>query len=228
MKREWVIRRIRFAIRQYPKRLKRLFTYYFHPFYTKPKFRAFPFMLAECFFLFDIYEILSNLLKPSARQLTDKEILRGGEIFGKSIDFDVIMMDEKAHLLTRHLNVAYVGFNTINSWGKMRDDILIHELVHVWQYQHFGAGYIINALVAQRSAAGYNYTQATAYLIPPESTKKWYEYDSIHQLNAEQQADLVQDYYRLKKGMTAEWEKKFTTHDLDKFGKFIQEIRTGS
>ena len=225
MKKAWVIRRIGFAIRQYPKRLKRLFTYYFHPFYTKPKLRAFPFILAECFFLFDLYEIISNIIKPDVRLLTEEEILRGGKIFSKSIDFDIVMIDEKARLLTRHLNVAYVGFNTINSWGKMREDILIHELVHVWQYQHFGAGYIINALVAQRSAAGYNYTQATAYLVQPESSTKWYEYDTIHRLNAEQQADLVQDYYRLKKGLTAEWEKKFTVRDIDKFEKFINEIR---
>ena len=225
MKKDWVIRRLDFALQQYPKRLKRLFTYYFHPFYTKPKLRAFPFILAECFFLFDMYEIFTNIIKPSVRLLTEKEILRGGEIFGKSIDFNIVMIDEKAHLLTKHLNVAYVGFNTINSWGKIRKDILIHELVHVWQYQHFGAGYIINALVAQQSVAGYNYTKPTAYLIQPASATKWYEYDTIHQLNAEQQADLVQDYYRLKKGMSAEWEKKFTVWDIDKFEKFINEIK---
>ncbi len=224
MKKDWVIRRMVFAIRQYPTRLKRLFTYYSHPFYTKPKFRAFPFIFAECFFLFDMYEISSNIIKPSVRPLSKKEILRGSEIFGNSIDFDLVMIDEKAQLLTKQLNVAYVGFNTINSWGKLREDILIHELVHIWQYQHFGAGYIINALVAQKSEAGYNYTKATHYLTPPEGAK-WYDYDTIHQLNGEQQADLVQDYYRLKKGFKAEWEVTFTGRDLDKFEKFIEEIR---
>lgn len=224
MKAVWLRRRLCFVIRQYPKRLRRLFLYYFHPFYVKPKWRAFPFILAECFLLFDLYEIISNLTKSSVRLLSEEEILRGESIFGKSIDLGVIMMDEKAQFLTRHLSVAYVGFNTINSWGKLRDDIFVHELVHIWQYQQFGAGYIANALVAQRSNAGYDYTQAVSYL-PLSVAKHWAQCESIHCFTAEQQADLVQDYFRLKQGLKPEWETGFVQADLIKYQKFIDEIR---
>ena len=216
MKMQWVYRRIKFAIWQFPKRVQWLFTYYFHPFYRKPKFRAFPLMLAECFFFFDLYEIISNLYKKDARPLTKAEILRGYEIFGDSIDYQLVMIDAQAELVTKSLGVAYVSFNTINSWGKMSADILIHELVHVWQYQHFGAGYIANALVAQNTKEGYNYTDL--------KLSHWHEADSIHSFNGEQQGDLVRDYYRLKTGLTSEW-GGHTVKDLPKFEKFINEIR---
>ena len=215
MKTAWVIRRLLFTIRIYPKRVARLFTYYFHPFYVKPKFRAFPFMLAECLLIFDIYEILSNVFKKNIRPLTDAEILRGSEIFGKSINFQLVMIDDKAQYVVRDKVIAYVSFNTINSHGALPPDIFIHELVHVWQYQNFGAGYIMQALWAQRTKACYNY----AY------TEGWSDIKSIHQFNAEQQGDLVQDYYRLKTGLRAQWEYHFTMRDLGKYGRFIDEIK---
>ena len=215
MKTAWVIRRLLFIIRIYPKRIARLFTYYFHPFYVKPKFRAFPFMFAECLLIFDIYEILSNVLKRNIRPLTDAEILRGSEIFGKSIDFQLVMIDDKAHYVVRDKVIAYVSFNTINSHGALPPDIFIHELVHVWQYQNFGAGYIMQALWAQRTKEFYNY----AY------TEGWSDLKSIHEFNAEQQGDLVQDYYRLKTGLRAQWQIGFTRMDLVKYEKFIDEIR---
>lgn len=217
MKKQWVYRRIKFAVKQSPQRWWRLLTYYFHPFYQKPKFRALPLMLADCFWVFDIYEIISNLYKTNARPLTPAEILRGREVLGDSIDWRLVMLDTRATLLTRKLGVIYVSFNTINSWGEMRDDIFVHELVHIWQYQKFGAGYIANALVAQRTSEGYNYTQCRYLDI-------WHEADTIHLFNAEQQADLVQDFYRIKKGLKSDW-GNHTKADLDKFERFINEIR---
>lgn len=222
MKMAWLIRRLLFIIRIYPKRIVRLFTYYFHPFYVKPKFRAFPFMLADCLLIFDIYEILSNIFKKNIRPLTDAEILRGSQIFGKSIDFQLVMIDDKAHYVVRNKVIAYVSFNTINSHGVLPPDIFIHELVHVWQYQNFGAGYIMQALWAQRTKAGYNYMDVTASEMQQQG---WTELKSLYQFNAEQQGDLVQDYFRLKTGLRAQWEYHFTMKDLEKYEKFIDEIK---
>ena len=222
MKIQWVIRRLLFIIRIYPKRIAQLFTYYFHPFYVKPKFRAFPFMLADCLLVFDIYEILSNVFKKNIRPLTDAEILRGSQMFGKSIDFQLVMIDDKAHYVVRDKVIAYVSFNTINSHGALPPDIFIHELVHVWQYQNFGAGYIMQALWAQRTKAGYNYTDVTANGV---RQVRWWDLKSIHQFNGEQQGDLVQDYYRLKTGLRAQWEYHFTMKDLWKYERFIDEIK---
>ena len=214
MKRAWLIRRLAFALQSFPKRGWRLLTYYFHPFYSKPKFRALPLMLAECFFFFDVYEILTNIFKKEVRLLTPDEILRGREVFGDSIDLSLVMIDNKAQMMTQSKGIIYVSFNTINSWGHLREDIFIHELVHVWQYQHHGAGYIMKALVAQQTAAGYNYTH---------ENEDWHLLDSIYAFNGEQQADLVQDFYRIKKGLKPDW-GNYTQNDLPKYEKFIAEI----
>ena len=222
MKAAWVIRRFLYTLRVYPKRIARLFTYYFHPFYVKPKFRVLPFMLADCLLIFDIYEILSNILKPNIRPLTDAEILRGSEIFGKSIDFQLVMIDDKARYVVGDKIVAYVSFNTINSYRALPPDIFIHELVHVWQFQNFGSGYIMQALWAQRTKAGYDYTHVN---VLDKKTERWYNLESIHQFNGEQQGDLVQDYYRLKMGLRAQWERGFTIRDLGKYEKYVEEIR---
>ena len=222
MKTAWLIRRLLYIIRIYPKRIARLFTYYFHPFYVKPKFRALPFMLMDCLLIFDIYEILFNILKPNIRPLTDAEILRGAEIFGKNIDFSLVMVDDEAHKAVVGHYIAYVSFNTINSHGGIPPDIFIHELVHVWQYQNFGAGYIMQALWAQSTKAGYNYTDVTANGVRQEG---WSDVKSIHQFNAEQQGDLVQDYFRLKTGLRAQWGHRSTMKDLGKYEKFIEEIK---
>lgn len=215
MKTVWAIKRLWYVLRIYPQRLLRLFTYFFHPFYTKPKFRVFPFMLAECLLIFDIYEIISNMLKSNIRPLTEAEILRGSAIFGKSIDYQLVIIDDAAQYVVKDKKIAYVSFNTINSYGALPPDVFIHELMHIWQYQNFGAGYIVQTLWAQRSKAGYNY----AY------TEGWSDFKSIHQFNGEQQADLVQDYFRLKTDSTAYWQKDFTSKDVSKYEKFIEEIR---
>ena len=53
--------------------------------------------------------------------------------------------------------MAYVTFGLIHCWKPLRDDVLIHELVHVFQYQLFGSSYIAHALRAQFSHPSYDY-----------------------------------------------------------------------
>jgi hypothetical protein len=230
-KKEWLIKRIQFALFQTPRRWFRLFTYPFSPFYKAynggSRFRAFPFLLVDAFFLFDIYEITTNLYKKSSRTLTKREILRGGEIFGNSINFNVVMIDDCSEMMTKSMGVIYVSGNTINSWGAFADDYLIHEFVHVWQYQHFGAGYAACALKAQKSEAGYNYTHIYGEKneIANFQQYEWADKPSILNFNAEQQGDLVQDYFKLKNGFHPDW-CDFKTIDLSKFEKYILEIRT--
>ena len=229
MKTQWLIRRLIYALTRFPKRILRLFTYPFSAFYHHKNggslYRSFPLLLADCLFIIDIYEISTNLFKKSTRLLTAREIGRGAEIFGKSIDFQLVMIDERAQLLTKSMCVIYVSGNTINSWGAIPDDYLIHELVHIWQYQHFGAGYIACALKAQKSEAGYNYTHVSAQ--PTEAgiqVDAWHFKPSFLNFNAEQQGDLVQDYFKLKNNNRTEWVNS-KTKDLQKYEPYIEEIK---
>ncbi|NJL76371.1 MAG: hypothetical protein HC892_16485 [Saprospiraceae bacterium] len=84
------------------------------------------------------YEWVSHL-KSNVRSLTARELFLAKLIFQDAINYDKVRIDERAFLGPKQYQFCYVSFNTINSWGKMSDDLLIHELVHVWQYQHFGA-----------------------------------------------------------------------------------------
>jgi hypothetical protein len=215
----YIIRRFTFALSQYPKRVLRLVTYVFSPFYHwrngGSMLRSFPILLSDCLFVLDIYETVCPFFKKNIRPLTEREILRGYAIFGDSIDYQLVRMDECAKYLTRSRGVIYVSGNTINSWGAMPDDILIHELVHVWQYQKFGAGYISCALKAQGSPSGYNYADREGWHLKP----------SILNFNAEQQGDLVQDYFRMKNGARANW-GHVTKADLPFMEKYIAELKT--
>lgn len=217
----WVLQRVQYAFMNFPKRFFRLFFYFKMPFYKRRAghslVRSFPLLLLDLIFFFDMYEIISNNIKHNTRPLTKEEIEKGKTIFGDKLNYNLIRIDEKATIMTKDKGIIYVGFNTINSWGALREDIFIHELVHVWQYQQFGAGYISNALKAQTSKEGYNY----AY------NKGWEKSASIHDFNAEQQADIVQDYYRLKKGFGAQWKLEKSVQ-LSDYQRFIDEINLNS
>ena len=195
----WFIRRLRFSLLQTPHRIARLFTIWSMPFYQiypiSVKINAFLMALLDLFFLFDMIEITNNLVRPHIRTLTEIEILRGSKMFGTSLDFSLVLLDKRSAPVKRGFAYAFVTFNTINCWKPIPADVFIHELTHVWQYQNFGAGYIPAALWAQKSPGGYNY----AY------TEGWYLSTNLFEFNAEQQADLIQDAYRLQNRQSVQW-----------------------
>ena len=161
-----------------------------------------------------LYQHLSARLKYKTRPLTENEIEIGKSVFSDAIDYKKVRIDEKSYT-ARHLQVIYVSFNTINSWGRMPKDILIHELVHIWQYQKLGSIYIAEALAAQRSEAGYDYGGVTALKNALENKK------TLLNFNFEQQGDIVQDYFRLRSGFAAQHDAKATKQDLPIYWQVI-------
>jgi hypothetical protein len=196
---KWLFHRIKFSLMQIPFRIMRLITFWWLPFYrnypVKIKLQAFLWLWFDAVFVFDIIEIINNLIQPHIRTLTDVEILRGSKMFGKSLDFSLVLLDKHSIPVKRGFAYAFVTFNTINCHKPIPTDVFIHELTHVWQYQNFGAGYIPAALYAQKTPAGYNYAH----------TEGWHLSKNILEFNAEQQADLVQDAFRLQNKMGVQW-----------------------
>jgi hypothetical protein len=202
----WWHRRLWHIIQAYPYRLlrlfsifgihqKRIFRLHQHANQTlKTRFLDFFFVLADLFFVFDIYELIAGFSKPNIRSLTAHERQIARSVFGENIDYDLVLLDEKARIVTRDKGVAYVSANTINSWGSLSNALMIHELVHVWQYQRFGAVYIPRALRAQQEE-GYDYGGLDKLLQEPD----FYNY------NPEQQGDIIADYYRLMHGKQPYW-----------------------
>ena len=105
----------------------------------------------------EFIEIIQELFKWRTKNLNadQKKILY--ENFPNILSSSVIRIDEHAHIGPKQWRIAYVGFHTINSYGMISDRLLIHELVHIWQYEQFGSFYIYKALLAQYSSEAYNY-----------------------------------------------------------------------
>jgi hypothetical protein len=202
----WWHRRLWHILKAYPYRLLRLFSifgihqkriYRVHEHANrtlKTYFLDIVFVIADLLFVFDVYELIAGFSKPSIRSLTPDERRMARSVFGENIDYDLVLLDERARIVTRDKGIAYVSANTINSWGSLSKAILIHELVHVWQYQRFGAVYIPRALRAQQEE-GYNYGGLDKLLEEPD----FYNY------NPEQQGDIIADYYRLMNGKRPYW-----------------------
>jgi len=60
--------------------------------------------------------------------------------------------------------------------------LLLHELAHVWQFQHNGLGYVPRALYEE-------ITQPDAYVVHYDPSKTFGEYD------IEEQAEIVAEYF---------------------------------
>ncbi|NUN99841.1 MAG: hypothetical protein HUU01_04405 [Saprospiraceae bacterium] len=150
------------------------------------------------------YELLTGLFKFRTRKLSPQEILVAKSVFGDALPYQSIRIDESAHLGPRQGRFCYVSFHTLNSWGPIPAPLLIHELTHVWQYRHLGIRYIPRALAAQRTASGYNYGGETGLEQAIASGR------GLAFFNLEQQADLIEDYYRLQNGLPATWNRQAT------------------
>ena len=154
---------------------------------------------AEYLFLPQLLMALNSVFKRGTRPLTQREVALARKIFHESIDYQKVRMDERSVLGCRRYRFAYVGFHYINSWGPLPDAVFVHEMVHVWQYQRFGAVYIPRALWAQTTKEGYDYCGIAAIRRANAENR------SLLTFNYEQQGDIVADYFCLKNGVVPRW-----------------------
>ena len=138
-------------------------------------------------------DLLWQTLKPNTRRLTPVEEQEARTVFGDSINYRQVRIDEHsliAWLGAKINNCSGMGvtiFHTINFNGKIKTAAgnsnmkwLIHELAHVAQMEHVGSKYLVEAFYAQ-AAEGYGYT--------PGAKPHFCDY------NREQQASIAADYY---------------------------------
>jgi len=81
------------------------------------------------------------------------------------------------------------GFNFLTDNNKAT---LVHEMTHVWQYQHFGNSYISDALFHQISSMVRTGTRNAAYMNYQLAADR-----AFSSYPAEEQATIVEDYYEL-------------------------------
>lgn len=160
----------------------------------------------DLFALPGIMDLLWQIIKSSTRSLTQLEQKEALNIFGDSINYSKVLIDEHSFIawfgakINRRSGMGITIFHTINFNQKIKpangnSDMkwLIHELTHVAQMEHAGSQYLIEAFHAQVTE-GYGYTLGE---------KKY-----LRDYNREQQASIVADYYikRIKGFSTAAYE----------------------
>ena len=91
-----------------------------------------------------------------------------------------------------------MSFHTINFDTEIPDPILVHEMVHIWQYGQIGAAYISEAFWAQKWGGGYNYGGLEPLKMHSDGLK-------LKAFNFEQQADIIEDYYRWTQHIPLQW-----------------------
>jgi hypothetical protein len=174
------------------------------------------FALADMVGFFDLYELLTSGLFPNTRPLSPAEYNLLFPIFGDSVPYHLIRIDERALIGPSWAGFFYVSFHTINSWGPMQPPTLVHEVVHIWQYTHRGAAYIPRALYAQTTEEGYNYG----------GLESLQEHSELEDFNYEQQADIIEDAFRLANSYQAQWVRGRGAEVLPVYYPYLEEIRS--
>ena len=166
----------------------------------------------------EIAETISDFIKFNTRPLDAREIAIARSVFGNSINYSLVRVDEGAILGPSWSDRPYTSFHTINSWKGMSDDTLIHELTHVWQYEQDGAIYMPQAIHAQVAGAGYDYGGVT------ELQKRQKGGQGLTSFNREQQAQILEDYYLIKTGKSSE-KGLINSTDLPLYEHFVSDVR---
>jgi len=143
-----------------------------------------------------LFEIIWPILTKTS-SLTKNEIAAASLVLGtRHIKYNSIRVAEGGVLrLIFKLNKgrAFTTFNIVNMPSTGRHsrsylDIIVHELVHVYQYIIVGSIYILQALRAQRKS-GYEYGGWK------QLEKDWADGKHFRDYNREQQGQIAQDYY---------------------------------
>jgi hypothetical protein len=166
--------------------------------------------LGELIGVGEFYETLADLLKFNTRRLTEDEIAAAASIFGDAIRLRRVRLDARALLGPAKSKRPYTSFHTVNGWGRIRPEVLVHELTHVWQYECDGAIYMPQALYAQHRGAGYDYRG------PAGLTEARAQGLGLRGFNREQQAQIVEDFAAMRAGHP----------DAPLYASFVAEVST--
>jgi hypothetical protein len=137
--------------------------------------------------------LVARIQRHRARPLTGDERALLERVFRGTVALDrVRIVPGKAGLFDVNDRPFTLG-DTIYLKGRTSPKLLVHECVHVWQYQHVGPRYAYEALMAQRrlGKGAYDWQAELA------RGKAWAEF------NREAQAEFVADKYDAEDADTA-------------------------
>jgi hypothetical protein len=128
--------------------------------------------------------------QPGTRPLLDLEIDLLRKVFGPGLKYLVVRLTRMSGIVASiNGRRAFTLRNTIHLPAKAYNAmakypaLLVHEMVHVWQYQHEGWTYAPSAIWAQIGGDGYDFAKAL------RQGKPW------KKMNPEQQAQMIQEAF---------------------------------
>jgi hypothetical protein len=151
-----------------------------------------------------------------------EEVDIGYSIFGESIDFMRVRIVEFSPVAIAFGARAIVQGYVIHFKSSVTFDVLVHELVHVWQYTQDGARYAPEAISSQNGGKGYEYANvpginyerldATAFEARVATLRERLNRELpnlgpftpehvLHTFNREQQGQIVRHYYLLRESI---------------------------
>ncbi len=143
----------------------------------------------------EVIDLLWQIFKLNTRSLTTTEEKEARKVFGESINYSKIRIDEFSFIawigaiMNRCLKMGVTTFHTINFNRKIQTEAgnadmkwLIHELTHIAQMEHCGSKYLVEAIYAQ-VMEGYAYKLGSK--------------PHLRDYNREQQASIIADYYAI-------------------------------
>ena len=177
--------------------------------------------------------VVGELASTRSRALTPEEIEYAREIYLDSVDYTQIRITRDSTLAVGAPRTIGNTIHLKSDWGHFRGDTLelseqgrltlIHEMGHVWQYQHGGLAYIPLSLIAQLRAAVHGGDRGAAY-----------DWRSAHQAgipwqdwNPEQQAEAIEDYNKLLRKSQDETATPAELHELSVLLPYIEMVRRG-
>ena len=145
-----------------------------------------------------VYETIMDFIKTRSRAMSAEEINIAQSVFGERLPLQLVSIDPVSWPVRKKKASAYVSFHTINFDQTLPHHTFIHELVHVWQYERYGSVYISEAIWAQQWGGGYDYGGLAAL-------EQYSQGKGLHAFNFEQQADIIEDFFRWKSGLPLHW-----------------------
>lgn len=144
-----------------------------------------------------LIETFMDLVKVRTRSLSSHEKEIALSVFGNNMPLYLCGVDPASIPARKKITVAFTSLHTINFDKSITDETFVHELVHIWQYRKYGSLYISESIWAQRWGGGYNYGGIEKLKLHLQT--------GLTAFNFEQQADIVEDFYRLRNNLPLQW-----------------------
>jgi hypothetical protein len=213
-----------YGLSVYPNRVKRFLRHLLQLFPTVPQQIPrsewydwpvdFLFYLQDLLFCPEIYTTALVITKSELRPVNDLEEYLIQEIYKDTIDSRFILINDHTTSFIKKYAYAFVTYNTIHFDKEISEPIVVHELMHIYQYQKFGSVYLYRCAKAQLSKYNYDYGGVERLSIGLEKGKTIFHY------NFEQQAMIVEDYFRRNNQFTM----FFDTSANDVYSKYHQDL----